>query len=325
MKTKHIISLILALLMMGLVIYIAVRETDARATTTETPSTTTAAMTEASSTTTAAPTTTETPTTAYINPDYLDRIAPEEGFFVAASAEVKGKAFDYVVYELINKERSLSVYNGGLYYDVVVLKNGTFLCVLHPQGWEMMGSGEQFPVIERDVDFDGKPDVLLFTGRYGNQAGAYYDCWLQRDSKLVHCPSFYRIMNPAVSDKTKEILGSARGSAATHYYTKYKFINGEFVPTEQLVSEPAGWNTPEWELQTTPETRPDGSNVIWAWRIEDYVNGEWILREYFTENDYDEETLAKKVCGKDSPWDIYSDRWRALHNDGLMADFSIYG
>ena len=196
-------------------------------------------------------------------------IHPEEGYQIVACTDAKGAAFDYTVCELSNGEPY-----GGRYFDAVVLKDGRPVSVLHPREWGAMPDDAFTQVVERDVDFDGKLDVLLFTGGYGSQMAARYDCWLQRGGKLVHCPSFYEIMNPAVDDGAKEILGSSRGSAASYYYTKYRFVGGEFIPEEQLVREISGWRT------------------------EEYVNGEWVVRETHGEND---------------PWD--TGRWRALQID----------
>jgi len=86
MKTKHIVSLVLALLMMALVIYVAARETGTAPKTTEVALTTT----EAPVTTTVAPTTEEPTTTAPIS-------AEEAALRALLEAEISREigSFDY--------------------------------------------------------------------------------------------------------------------------------------------------------------------------------------------------------------------------------------
>lgn len=87
-----------------------------------------------------------------------------------------------------------------------------------------------------DVNFDGYKDVIIlniFGGAHGN---TWYDCWLwdNKTSEFVASESFSDICNPAI-DHDNKCIYSAGGSGAAYWGGSiYKFINGEFVVTNDL-------------------------------------------------------------------------------------------
>ena len=89
-----------------------------------------------------------------------------------------------------------------------------------------------------DVDFDGKNDILVQNGHFGNQGLINYTCYLNRDGEYVLCKSFTEIPNVAVNEKNKVILGCWRNYAVSHSYAMYSFIKDEFVMTHRLTEEP---------------------------------------------------------------------------------------
>jgi len=87
-----------------------------------------------------------------------------------------------------------------------------------------------------DVNFDGYKHVIIlnmFGGAHGN---TWYDCWLwdEKTSSFVKSDSFSEICNPAI-DREKKCIYSAGGSSAAYWGGRiYKFIDGEFVVTNEL-------------------------------------------------------------------------------------------
>ena len=243
--------------------------------------------------------------------EYLSILPIDEGYHITNCARTTGSTFDYAVYEMKSFDESGS--DRAIYWVVVVIKDGEVFEVLR----QNLDKYAVLPyphvkrmVLEVDVDFDGNNDVLIWLGRFGTQAAVRYACYLQRDRELEECPSFSYIPNPAVDAQGKVILSCWREWAASHSYAKFFFIDGEFVEKERLTEE----------LKRTAS-----GDDLWTWTDKVFEDGEWRIREYFTANDYDKDTLYnEKIYGETAYWDITSDRWRTLFNNGLMADFSIY-
>jgi len=87
-----------------------------------------------------------------------------------------------------------------------------------------------------DVNFDGYKDVIILNTFAGAHANTWYDCWLwdTKTSSFVASESFAEICNPAL-DAEKKCIYSAGGSGATYWGGMiYKFIDGEFVVTNEL-------------------------------------------------------------------------------------------
>ena len=252
---------------------------------------------------------------------YENFVKVDEGYSILDYCSVSGDEFDYAVYEVGESEknedefdRNMGYFDMQIYWIVVVLKNGEVIGVLRQNRNEY---AQPIPsvstlVLETDINFDGANDILLWLGHFGNQGLIRYACYLQTNDGFIICPSFTKIMNPAVDTEGKVILSSWRNMAVSHSWAIYDYINGEYVETERLTEEPASSDN-------------NDESIVWSWTDEVFANGEWQVREYFTENDYDKETLySEKVYGETAYWDIGSDRWRTLFNNGKMSDFSIY-
>lgn len=92
---------------------------------------------------------------------------------------------------------------------------------------------------EEDADFDDEPELLLFSGYRGNQMAMHYYCydWNDVNKEYIEYESFLDIPNPEIDTEEQVVRGSSRGSETTHYYSKYAFIDGEFVEIEEVKSE----------------------------------------------------------------------------------------
>lgn len=88
----------------------------------------------------------------------------------------------------------------------------------------------------QDVNFDGKDDILVNLGQYGNQMIQYYDCLVWDETKGQYCKdeSFRQIENPQINNEKRCVFSSSRISAASYSYKRFEFIDGHFVETAAL-------------------------------------------------------------------------------------------
>ncbi len=89
----------------------------------------------------------------------------------------------------------------------------------------------------QDVNFDGKDDILVNLGQYGNQMIQYYDCHVWDETKNLYRrdESFKQIENPQISKEKQCIFSSSRISAASYSYKRFEFIDGRFMETAALI------------------------------------------------------------------------------------------
>lgn len=242
-------------------------------------------------------------------------VSVEDNCSIVGYADFRGENYRCGVFQLRSPEYETTSGFGikmptcdVIYWEIVVLRNETVVDVLRIENDE---HGFAVPacedlVTEIDVDFDGANDLLLCLGHFGAQGSVAYKCWLTRDNVLVYYPSFTDISNPALDPERKEVLSQWRNMAVSHGYGIYRFLDDAFVMTERLTEQPADIASEE---------------IVWSWTDEIFVDGAWQLREYFTQNDYDDETLySEKIYGDTAYWDISSDRWRSLYNGGKMSN-----
>ncbi len=93
-----------------------------------------------------------------------------------------------------------------------------------------------------DVNFDGYKDLIILKGFSGAHSNTWYNCWLwdPKTSSLVESKSFSEICNPALNPKNKCIY-SAGGSGAEFWGGSiYKYIDGEFIITNNLDADSKG-------------------------------------------------------------------------------------
>lgn len=163
-------------------------------------------------------------------------------------------------------------------------------------------------LVYTDVDFDGKPDLLVCSGHWGSQGALHYDCFVRREKGFERCASFGEIRNPGVDTEHKQILSSWRIWAAAHGWGVYEYRDGGYVLTKTLVEEPA------------PDSPLDKENTIWQWTEEEGRETTAVWRS----DEFTKEEIEDLIYNENSDWGIMTDRWRTLYSNGLMADFSIY-
>lgn len=228
--------------------------------------------------------------------DYEEKPVSDE-YRLSDYGEYEGTDYSYGV--TCMRKESEDGSDTSLYWEIEVKQDNHVITVLRVEDFE---HGTAFPaasemVKECDVNFDGKNDILLCLGHFGNQGAAAYKCFLSADSGFLHCPSFTDIANPAVDYAGQFIRSSWRNSAASHSWGLYRFVENEFVLTECLTEEAIDWKEDE---------------PVFGWKDEILVDGEWQLRESFTEEDYDSETIDDKLYGPDSYWALSDEKWSAL-------------
>ncbi|HKL99713.1 MAG TPA: DUF5050 domain-containing protein [Mobilitalea sp.] len=92
-----------------------------------------------------------------------------------------------------------------------------------------------------DVNFDGYKDVIILNTFAGAHSNTWYDCWLWdvKTSSFIGSDSFADICNPAL-DLDNQCIYSAGGSGAAYWGGSiYKFIDDEFIVTNELDT---GWD-----------------------------------------------------------------------------------
>ena len=242
------------------------------------------------------------------NEEYLPYIEIDEDCEIYAYTEISGEEYDYAVYGISRIKEDNDDDNSWdssyhlLYYETVVLRDNAIVTVLRDDSYGGIYSNDfEKIVVEEDVNFDGKNDILVLQGHFGTQGLVRYTCYLQDESGFELCPSFSMIENPRVNSEDEVILASWRNWAASHSWEMYYYIGGEFVGKEMLTEEPA--------------ERSDSSGDVWSWTIEEFIDGKWVVTDYFTEEDYDEEYLHQyMVYGPDAHWDIGQDKWESLYS-----------
>ena len=93
-----------------------------------------------------------------------------------------------------------------------------------------------------DVNFDGYKDVIILNTFAGAHANTWYDCWLwdTKTASFVKSESFSQIVNPALDAEKKCIYSTGGSGAAFWGGSIYKFIDGEFVLTNELDTDSNG-------------------------------------------------------------------------------------
>ncbi len=151
-------------------------------------------------------------------------------------------------------EWMLAYYGSDFLEDSVLVisreDNGGDTQVIHVQGkgdWGTWVSVEnKFEYM--DVNFDGRPDLLICTGHHGNQGFLTYYCFLQTEDGFSEAPTFTGIPNPAVDEENRLILSQWRNWAASHSWAEYRYQDGEYRMSRELKEE----------LMTDEDRKQDG-------------------------------------------------------------------
>jgi len=176
--------------------------------------------------------------------EYLDYITIDEGFRLERNFKSATDSFDLISYRMVSLESDIALFNGEVseYWEIVVLQNGVIQDVIrhYPQTNASWGINRYHPltIAEVDVDFDGRVDVIIWLGAFGNQGAGRYDAFLQRDNGFIRS-NFAEIMNPMINHENQLISASWRGGAAHHGNEFHRFVDGEFIMVAQL--ERRGW------------------------------------------------------------------------------------
>ncbi|MDR1617192.1 MAG: hypothetical protein LBR98_09320 [Syntrophomonadaceae bacterium] len=165
-------------------------------------------------------------------------------------------------------------------------------------------------LIITDANFDGRKDVLVSQGQFGNQGLARFACFLDGDGSYSLNGGFSDIANPAIDRQSQKILSSWRNSAASHSWAMFSYINGEFIETERLTQEPESW-TAEYDIE--------------VWRhVVKYTSAENKETESYLTSDYTDQEWTAMFYDEDSFWGLSADKWRTLSNQGILFDGSLY-
>ncbi len=166
-----------------------------------------------------------------------------------------------------------------------------------------------------DVNFDGKDDILVNNGHFGNQGLVTYTCFLNKDGAYERNESFADISNPAVDNENKKILSTWRNWAASHSWAMYVYDGTDYVMTDCLTEE---------EI-ISYSSGNEQNEEVWQYTIEQLAGNEMVKDEVFTTQNYSDEEIDEMIFDENSFWGLTSDKWRTLYNNGTMIDFSIYG
>lgn len=190
-----------------------------------------------------------------------------------------------------------------------------FVCRNILDGTNIIGDFASNRLHIRDVNFDGKDDILVDNGHFGNQGLVTYTCFLNTGGAYEKNESFTDISNPAIDVKNEKILSVWRNWAASHSWAMYVYDGTDYIMADCLTEETI----------TSYIEGTDLNEDVWQYTIEKRVKNEMEVIEIFTTQDYTDEQIREMVYDENSYWGLSSDKWRTLFNNGKMTDFSIYG
>lgn len=224
------------------------------------------------------PTLTPTPTIVYA-PDMgnydllsayiLDKIqqGPLKRYEVLWYIEESGSTYDYVTIVLRDRDyyfmKVVVVFQESEILDIFFIDSNDGLSFYH------LEEDRYIPIQEKDVNFDGKDEILIFRGSYGNKGYGYYNCYFITEDGFVHCPSFDYIADPKINTEKQLIESWSCNSAVEHAGIIYEFIDGTFVRTEQLT-------------YTYGIFEKDGTEFV-IWILEKRIDGQMVVVETFSE------------------------------------------
>lgn len=192
-----------------------------------------------------------------------------QGYKVLLCKEEDGMAYNYVTFVLRKEPRMdvkfmkiVAVFQEEWLLEVICIDTGDGFGFFHIE------EKNYKPVIETDVNFDGKTDILIFKGNYGNVAYEKYVCYLGTEDGIVYCPSFEDICYPEINEERQFIEGFLRDSAVSHSGCVFRYIEGAFIEVERITHE--------------LECDADG-NEFYLWTVEKLVDGQLIVTDVFSE------------------------------------------
>ncbi len=89
----------------------------------------------------------------------------------------------------------------------------------------------------QDMDFDGSPDVGIFSTQ-GAQ-NIFYDCWLWREDAgaFVQYEGFSDVSSPGFDTERKRVTSFTHSSATDNVTAEYAWVDGRLVLMEETVQE----------------------------------------------------------------------------------------
>lgn len=172
-------------------------------------------------------------------------------------------------------------------------------------------------LILMDVNFDGHRDILVLRGHSGTQGSVSFTCFIYHEGTYTHNPSFSGISNPRIDAQNQRILSVWRNWAASHGRAMFLYVDGVFVITDILTTEPE-------EVGERRDGEPNAPVYVWRYTVESVRNGNIETKIYLT-NDFTEDEFFAKFYDENSFWALLSDRWRSPCNYGIPSGWSIHG
>ena len=119
-------------------------------------------------------------------------------------------------------------------------------------------------VSEGDADFDGEAELLLYRGAFGMNYNTCYHCydWKDTEGSYKEYADFRGITNPKINAEEQVIEGSIRDDGDGYTFSKYAFLDGEFVLVE------------DQKYRFVENEEGVREEVVYTYQ---YVNDEWIL------------------------------------------------
>ncbi|MGL5436129.1 MAG: XAC2610-related protein [Lachnospiraceae bacterium] len=160
-----------------------------------------------------------------------------------------------------------------------------------------------------DVNFDGYKDVIILNTFHGAHSNSWYDCWLW-DAETVsfkYSQSFAEICNPAIDNDKQCIYSSSGSGAGGNSYFIYRFIDDEFVVTNNLTWGHKWIVLPEEDVPDEELYEVSGFYII----EQQLINGnlEMVHNEFYPVDDVG---LVFDLYYSDDPWELNSSRWYML-------------
>jgi len=191
--------------------------------------------------------------------NYLNYFEIEDGFHIVDNFNISGTQFDFVIYDI----QPIDENEWGFHLAIVVIKDGEVLDIIYNRDrWS-----ENISVLEMDVDFDGKMDIVIFLGYDGAQGARTYNIYLQRDKGFLSAPIL--VSNPIFDIENQLVLTTWRNAAWSHSRFIYRFVGDEFVAVEHLLTE-------------IVPSEEEGVSDQYLWHHTILVGDEWQVYESYT-------------------------------------------
>lgn len=210
---------------------------------------------------------------------YVSNIVVDDGYSIINFA-LKEKEFIYAIYQIQNEK------DDG-YFEILVIEKNKIVtsirqyynpdCSINPNVSNL--------IIEKDVNFDGKKDILINKGNFGVQLLSKYNLYIQITNDFKIMEEFGEVENPGINYANKKILSSNRQSANTYNYYMYKFEKFELIMSDML------------EISF--------ENDMYKYSIFEFENNEkQLIDEYITS------TPSQKIYNEGTYWALDSIMWK---------------